>query len=303
MALATKTKRKPPAHYKKRQAAHHHKSKQYVKSYWPYLPMLLFIAGGLLLSNLLSSQSHVLGVQSSYAPQTLLNDTNIQRQANHESGLTISDQLTNAAQAKAADMVQKDYWAHVSPSGKTPWDFMAAAGYNYVEAGENLAYGFSSAGQVMNGWMNSPDHRANILDASYTNVGFGVASSPNFQGKGPETVVVAEYGEPTGAAANISFTVPPPTGTITNAQPTEPSSQSVSRLALVGDKQPSWSLVAIVLIASSALTFFVVNHALRLRRALVKGETFLTHHPAFDMIIVFVFMVGFVLTRASGVIR
>src|SRR5206468_12650742 len=119
--------------------------------------------------------------------------------------LTIDPQLAAAAQAKARDMVAGNYWSHTSPAGKTPWTFISAAGYQYQQAGENLAYGFASADDTEAAWMNSAEHRANILETSYQNVGFGVAQSPNYQGQGAETIVVAEYGQPVPAAANITF--------------------------------------------------------------------------------------------------
>jgi hypothetical protein len=304
MALVTKSKSQALAHHKKRQAGHHRQSKDYLKSYWPYLPMALIVVGGIGLSNHWSAKSQVLGAQSDFSSQTLLSDTNLQRGADNEAPLSLNSQLSQAAIAKAADMSQHNYWAHTSPSGKTPWDFISAAQYSYSVAGENLAYGFANADQVIAGWMQSPEHRANILDTSYQDVGFGVASSSNYLGKGPAIIVVAEYAQPISAAANISFVVPPhQTMPVSVALPSEPSGQAISRLSLVDATQPAWLVVGVSVLASSALTIFVLRNALRLRRLLLKGEAFVTHHIAIDLAFSFVFMAGYVLTRATGVIR
>ena len=85
--------------------------------------------------------------------------------------LTINAELTKAAELKAADMVANGYFAHFSPTGVTPWHWFDLAGYNYLNAGENLASGFNTTSSLMKGWMNSPTHKANIMGAQYTEIG------------------------------------------------------------------------------------------------------------------------------------
>jgi hypothetical protein len=194
MPLATKSR--PGAHHKKRQAKHHRRSKDYLKTYWPYLPMLLIVGLGIAINSFLSSSGHVLGTESNFSGSSLLSNTNQDRVSDHESSLSLNSELAQAAQSKANDMIASDYWAHVSPSGKTPWTFIMASGYQYSQAGENLAYGFSSSSAVINAWMASPEHRANMLKSTYSDVGFGIAESTNFMGQGPKVIVVAEYGRP-----------------------------------------------------------------------------------------------------------
>ncbi len=307
MALATKPKPKPSLQHKKRQAKHHRHSKQYVKSYWPYLPMLLVVAIGIAVNSFWSSYG-VLGTNTDYSHSALLENTNLQRKAANQSELTIDPLLTAAAQAKASDMAARNYWSHDTPDGKAPWAFISAAGYNYELAGENLAYGFDGAEDAVTGWMNSPGHRANILNAGYQNVGFGVITSPNYQGRGEQTIVVAEYGRPSTGVANIRFTVPTPEEAAEAAPAVvvndrEPASQLVSRLQLLGQGQPAWTSFAVTLIATSAVLVFMIRHGLYLRRLLVKGEVFIAHHPVFDFAIITLATVGFVLTRTSGIIR
>ena len=299
MALATRPK--PPAHHRKRQAGHHHQSKEYLKHYWPYLPMMGIAALGIAINSVWHTPPVVLGTQSDYSNSSLLQSTNANRLKNHEPALNLNDQLTSAAQAKANDMANKDYWSHTNPDGQTPWTFITAAGYNYQLAGENLAYGFSDAKAVVTGWMNSPEHRANMLNANYQDVGFGIASSPNFQGKGPEIIVVAEYGERGGNVANISFTVPKPTARDT--LPAEISAQPVSRIQLLTGGQAAWSALALSALAGAAFALFVVRHGLKLRKLAFEGEHFIMQHPLLDIAVVFIFTAGFVLTRASGIIR
>jgi uncharacterized protein YkwD len=302
MALVTKTKRKPTTAHKKRVAQHHKQSQHYLKHYWPYLPMLLVVGFGLFVNSLWSSGS-VLGASSDYSAQTLLSATNTNRAAANESALTLDPKLTAAAQAKANDLVAKDYWAHNAPNGKTPWDFITAAGYNYQTAGENLAYGFTDASNVETGWMNSTEHKANILNGSYQNVGFAIAHSLNYQGKGPQTVVVAEYGAQVAAVANITFTVDNPVATPSVKAATDIRAQNVSRIQLITNGHATWSLFAVSVISSTALAVFLLRHGLRLQRLLVRGEQFVTHHAMLDVVILVVVMAGFVLTRTSGFIH
>jgi len=86
----------------------------------------------------------------------LLNSTNAKRQENGLSSLQLNSTLSQAAAAKAADMLTNGYWAHNSPSGKTPWDFIIGSGYRYTLAGENLAKNFQSSDGVVEAWMASP---------------------------------------------------------------------------------------------------------------------------------------------------
>ena len=185
---------------RKRLGQHHNQGgKHYVKTYWPYIPVFAVLIFGLALNNRISSQHHsVLGYWTDISPQVLLEETNGERVSDHESALQLNPQLTAAAQAKANDMAKRNYWSHVTPNGKQPWNFITNAGYQYEAAGENLAFGFGTSDQVMTAWMNSPEHRDNILDADYQDVGFATANASNYLGGGPETIVVAEYGEPIG---------------------------------------------------------------------------------------------------------
>lgn len=131
----------------------------------------------------------------------LLAETNAYRQSNGRNSLSMSYALSRAAQAKANDMASRDYWAHNTPDGRTPWSFISAVGYAYTAAGENLAYGYTTSDELMAAWEQSPEHRANLLYAGYTQVGFGIANAPDYVGTGQETIVVAEYATPVAVPA------------------------------------------------------------------------------------------------------
>ncbi|MFE1249443.1 CAP domain-containing protein [Streptomyces sp. NPDC058735] len=89
--------------------------------------------------------------------------------------LTVDAHLTAAAQAHSADMVTRAFYAHTAPDGGRPRDRAAAAGSTRRAIGENIACGHRSPADVVEGWMNSPGHRANILEPGFTHLGVGFA--------------------------------------------------------------------------------------------------------------------------------
>lgn len=87
--------------------------------------------------------------------------------------LTMHPQLNQAAYGHSQDMAFNDFFSHTGSDGSTPFDRMLAAGYTYSTAGENIAAGYTSPHGVMEGWMNSPGHRSNILNCAYQHIGVG----------------------------------------------------------------------------------------------------------------------------------
>jgi uncharacterized YkwD family protein len=85
--------------------------------------------------------------------------------------LSMDGELANMAMVKAKDMHDNHYFSHNSPTYGSPFDMMKQFGITYRSAGENIASGQSSPTQVMNDWMNSPGHRANILNTSFSKIG------------------------------------------------------------------------------------------------------------------------------------
>lgn len=118
--------------------------------------------------------------------------TNKDRTANGLSELKVNTKLSEAAYQKALDMIKNDYFAHVSPSGKTPWSWMEAENYDYIYAGENLAINFKTPDATETAWMNSPSHRENILNKNYDEI--GVAEAVGVINGQESVVVVAMFG-------------------------------------------------------------------------------------------------------------
>lgn len=137
-------------------------------------------------------QPNVLGYATDITVEKILSLVNREREKTRLSPLTLSPVLSTAATAKAEDMFAKNYWAHVSPTGITPWDFITGTGYTYVYAGENLAKSFDTAEDVVEAWMASSTHRANILKPEYADIGLAIMNG-KLQGE-ETTLVVQEFG-------------------------------------------------------------------------------------------------------------
>lgn len=101
---------------------------------------------------------------------------NIDRQENSLPPLALNLLLNNSAQAKADDMAVNDYFAHESPDGRKPWDWISRSDYPYLFVGENLAMNFNSADAVHNALMLSPTHKKNILNDKFNEVGLAMTS-------------------------------------------------------------------------------------------------------------------------------
>ena len=94
--------------------------------------------------------------------------------------LTTNWELSRVARYKSEDMVNNRYFSHNSPTYGTPFQMMRSFGLSYRTAGENIAYGQRTPAAVVDAWMNSSGHRANILNASYTQIGVGYCASGNY---------------------------------------------------------------------------------------------------------------------------
>lgn len=101
----------------------------------------------------------------------LVNDA---RKSAHVAILKKNDMLQKAAEEKAQDMIDNNYFAHVSPQGKSPWDWVNKNNYGYKYAGENLAINFTNAEEQQEAWMDSPTHKKNILNENYDETGVAV---------------------------------------------------------------------------------------------------------------------------------
>ncbi|MBQ8397832.1 MAG: SafA/ExsA family spore coat assembly protein [Clostridia bacterium] len=94
--------------------------------------------------------------------------------------LTYDWELSRVARYKSQDMKDNRYFSHTSPVYGSPFQMMKSFGLTYRTAGENIAKGYATPQAVVNGWMNSSGHRANILNASFTRIGVGYVASGNY---------------------------------------------------------------------------------------------------------------------------
>lgn len=138
--------------------------------------------------------ARILGIATDVSISKLVECTNQYRAEHGLSSLAVSEKLADAARRKADDMLKKNYWAHNSPSGQTPWSFVLAANYSYSFAGENLAKNFMFSNDICHAWMSSPSHRENILRPMYSEVGFAVVNGTLLGDK--TTLVVQMFGAP-----------------------------------------------------------------------------------------------------------
>ncbi|TKI66856.1 hypothetical protein FC756_14060 [Lysinibacillus mangiferihumi] len=112
--------------------------------------------------------------------QEVVKLTNAERTKAGLKALQTDDKLMAAAREKSQDMQSKKYFSHTSPTFGSPFDRMKALGITYKSAGENIAQGQRSPQEVVQAWMDSPGHRANILNANYTHIGVGYVKSGNY---------------------------------------------------------------------------------------------------------------------------
>lgn len=148
----------------------------------------------------------------------ILQLTNEERVEEGLSPLKTNSKLMQAATLKGQDMLEHDYFAHISPTGVTPWFWMAKTGYGYKVAGENLAIDFIEAEDVVAAWMASPSHRENMLRSDYTETGVAVVTG-EFDG-GQSTIVVHMFGLPAGSQVAAQTTPATPTPTPAPAKAT-----------------------------------------------------------------------------------
>jgi len=104
---------------------------------------------------------------------------NIQRSYSGLGGLTFNWQVARVARIKSQDMINNGYFSHYSPVYGSPFKMLESYGLKFSSAAENIAYGQKTAQAVMDAWMNSPGHKANILSKTVTQIGVGCAKASN----------------------------------------------------------------------------------------------------------------------------
>ena len=143
----------------------------------------------------------ILGYAANISPDEIIRLTNEKRVQNGLAPLSLNSTLSQAAQAKGADMLNKDYWAHVAPDGTQPWKFFTDFGYRYRYAGENLARDFTNPASAVDAWMASPSHKENLLSPKYKEIGVAVIEGDL---AGVDTTLVIQF-----FGTNYADTIPP----------------------------------------------------------------------------------------------
>lgn len=164
--------------------------------------------------------------------------------------LRVDPVLSAAAKAKGEDMLRVGYFAHESPSGRQPWEWIDTSSYDYRYAGENLAMDFTSAGAIHDAFMASPTHRANILNANYEDIGVAVVSGSldghpvdllvQFFGTRKETVTAASAIPATSAKPVAAVTKP-----VSEPKPSVPAPVAVAE-PVTSEPAPTPEPVAVV---------------------------------------------------------
>lgn len=226
--------------------------------------ILCFVILGLSFSIVKVTRPDILGVATDISVEKLLYYTNQKRAEAGLAALTLNSNLSQAAAGKAQDMFGKDYWAHNSPDGLTPWVFIKNAGYNYSYAGENLAKNFNDSEGVVVAWMASPSHRENLLGSKYQDIGFAVV---NGKLNGEETTLVVQM---MGARQTVTMAQKPvqpvvipstPSSTV-QAEKVEPevnfSPRNVAAAVKTNPLVDSSSLIRTISLALFSLLIFVL---------------------------------------------
>lgn len=146
-------------------------------------------------------------------PAVLVSLANDDRAEEGLGQLTTNAVLEDAARMKAEHMAEHEYFAHVSPDGLDPWYWFYRAGYQFVDAGENLAVNFTDSDDVNQAWLDSPGHRANIMNGKFTEIGIAAVKG---EYKGKKTIYVVQlFGTPMAQApAAVAFVPSLPTESV-----------------------------------------------------------------------------------------
>ncbi len=265
-------------------APHPHNNHK-AKILWPQSIVILiglFIMGRSFIDMTVGLQPGVLGYASQIDPDKVIELTNQEREKAGLPGLQTNSELNQAALAKAADMFENNYWAHISPTGTEPWSFITQSGYQYQHAGENLARDFSNPQDVVKAWMASPTHKKNLLDNRHRDIGVAVMDGTL---NGVETTLVVQmFGTTQTTVARIA------SSNITNtAYAQEEAPNPVAEVGLSPmDLSRVWSLafVILILLALSLDWIFVLRYNI----VRISGDTWahLTYFAGLVIILIII---------------
>lgn len=173
---------------------------------------------------------------SAVLPAVIVEETNTERSGGSLGRVTRNPLLDQAATLKAEHMAANGYFSHYSPDGISPWYWFNQVGYSFIHAGENLAVHFTDSEDIVDAWMQSPSHRANIMNTQFTEIGIGVARG---EFEGSDTIFVVQlFGTPMNTVAQaVPASTPTPTVTVVNEQVEEPVATPVSETQVASADQ------------------------------------------------------------------
>lgn len=154
---------------------------------------------------------------SDITPQNVMSAVNLERTSRNIAALNYNSKLAAAAQYKSSDMIARNYFSHIDPDGHYIWDKITSEGYYpYSILGENLAINFPDTAGLMSAWMDSPEHRSNILNSQFQDQGVGVAFGNANAGQFEDAITNAFGAQP---APVQNRAAPPAPGTAPTAPP------------------------------------------------------------------------------------
>ncbi|MEN9647414.1 MAG: hypothetical protein RLY57_218 [Candidatus Parcubacteria bacterium] len=159
----------------------------------PYIvtiSIILAFVGAVFLLRAIETKHYERSATAAVSNAELIEFTNNERAERDLDLLATSTLLSQAAQEKAEDMAKREYFAHYTPEGDAPWYWLKQVSYAYTHAGENLAVNFRDSKDVVEAWMDSPTHRANILKNGYDEIGVGYAEGKY---KGHDAIYVVQF--------------------------------------------------------------------------------------------------------------
>lgn len=275
------------------------------KSWLIFFLTIVLTAEGVFVAALIAKES-VLSLPAAVVPAEIIAFTNVERRERNANSLYENPLLSAAAAAKAKDMAEKGYFAHVGPGDKQPWRWIEEAEYEYSYAGENLAVRFTESTEVVKAWMESPTHKDNILKPVYTEIGVGTAEG--FYEGMPATFVVQYFATPkrtvaisseqaqvepplesesarvAGASvAQVSAPTLPPQEMPQQEQesPSAPTPQNAAQMIQTSQYSATWIIGAVLLalVLLLALAFFIhieiQSHEMLIGGGLVAATAFL----------------------------
>lgn len=152
--------------------------------------------------DVVNTSFYLVNLKDEQIRKDIINITNQYRGNSKLLRLSENTLLDTSAQKKAEDMLNRGYFEHIGPNGEPITRFVVESGYEYVSVGENLAMGsFEDGNAIMQGWMNSKEHKDNILNKHYLDIGVGVARG-NYHGHAT-IIAVQHFGVPRNACPAI----------------------------------------------------------------------------------------------------